>query len=487
MKGMNKLFAELSNRYKDVGKTQQEIIDQEYTLRMEQLELFKRYKIGSAKQISNLEAKIEIDLAKKKEDLAKKALEAEKERASNAIVSLKGGFTEMFLTLFGKGTLAAGITSIQESLATLTSTTSGKEALSSLGSSIISTVKSGADGAKEMLVGIGSTIGDALLPGFGGMIGSILDMLMMAPDKFKEAIQGFITAIPELISNLLMNAMNFGEIIFGALERVAERWPSMVQTLITNLVEKLADPMYMIRLVVGLIAAIIKGIPKIIGAFIQGIKNGIENIFTKIKKDFGNLGKVFKDLKDGFNKLIDKIKSFFGFGSSEDGKRSGLGKVVGGVKDFFKKLFYKGGLVGGGPSFTPDHPRYDKVPAMLSKGEIVLPKSVVNNGIPSIIDFVKKLSPHKETTTDLPKNFANGGIVGNVSTPMPLDRSMIGSREQPKVVVVNNSNQDNDDKLDAIIELLGRPQQIRSDVKVNQRAFAKIMLDIDRNNMRVTA
>jgi hypothetical protein len=50
----------------------------------------------------------------------------------------------------------------------------------------------------------------------------------------------------------------------------------------------------------------------------------------------------------------------------------------------------QGGYVGGGEVVEGDHPANDTVPAMLSPGEIVIPKSLVEASDEEILNFIKK-------------------------------------------------------------------------------------------------
>jgi len=136
----------------------------------------------------------------------------------------------------------------------------------------------------------------------------------------------------------------------------------------------------------------------------DGLKNVFvwvnDNIFQPIKDFFQGIIDAFKDVINGIGDAVGGVGDFFG------GIGDAVGGVVGSVGDFFG--FSQGGLVGGSPTSGKDSPKNDVYPAMLSQGEMVVPRSAVNGGLGDIMRFASNLLGEK------PKALAYGGMVEGV-------------------------------------------------------------------------
>jgi hypothetical protein len=114
----------------------------------------------------------------------------------------------------------------------------------------------------------------------------------------------------------------------------------------------------------------------------------------------------------------------------EGGQKSGLEKALGFLSPSAEgigaigSLFSKGGVVPGQPVVKGDSPKNDIVPAQLSPGEIVIPRSVVQGGREGMMEFLEqKLAEAKAMGQDKPtatsytdllqaRRLYCGGVVG---------------------------------------------------------------------------
>lgn len=300
------------------------------------------------------------------------------------------------------------------------------------------TITKGSEGAKDILVsGISKGI-DKLLPGVGEAVGPIVGAFAEGPKKVKEFVNGFLKSIPKIITNIIQSIPIFiAEFISGigvlldelilAMPRVIDALIASIPRLVDSLVAAgpsiirgaiLAMPQLSNSLVVAgpsIIQGAISAVPTL---SVELVKTGPEIIKSMISS-LGGFGQTFIDLgkkiiqgftqifsSDVFGKFKDfGVKIFEGFRDlisrfNPVSILSKLFKFDGGGKGVVEKFlnldfpgvrFAQGGLVGGTPRVKGDSEKNDTVRALLSPGEAVIPRSVINGGIESTIDFVKSL------------------------------------------------------------------------------------------------
>ncbi len=254
------------------------------------------------------------------------------------------------------------------------------------------------EGATGLIKGVATTIGSAFGPlgqSIAGLFTAFIDLFAQAPETFQKMIVSFITDIPKILGNIFKNlAFLFsGEFVIQVIKGLVENIPYMVQSYIEMYVSMITNPTYIMKIAGALIEGIIKLVPNIGQAFINGFKN--------IFKSFGsNIFEGFKDFIEKWNpvSLLSKLFKF------DSGGKGAVEKFLGFDFPFVK--FAKGGLVGGVFSSGGDSKSTDNVPAMLSIGEIVLPKSAINKGLGGIIKFLDEMGV-------VPK-FGFGGFVGSI-------------------------------------------------------------------------
>lgn len=131
----------------------------------------------------------------------------------------------------------------------------------------------------------------------------------------------------------------------------------------------------------------------------EGIKKGLEGageIFSKLG------GKIFDGLKSGLDGLGNVLSKLFKF---DGGGKGTVENFIG--MDFPFISFSKGGLVPGAASVSGDSMSNDTVPALLSPGEVVLPRSVLGD------EAFRRMVMMKLAGQEIPR-FAKGGVIGKV-------------------------------------------------------------------------
>lgn len=141
------------------------------------------------------------------------------------------------------------------------------------------------------------------------------------------------------------------------------------------------------------------------------IWDGLKSVFGEIFSWFKDVGaQIWEGLKGIWNKLVE---AFGKLGSAIwEGLKQTIKDVGGAIAKFFG--FAEGGIVPGQAS-GGDNPKNDKVPAMLSPGEAVIPRSLMAN--PEISTMIRDLLKNRQMpiasiSEAVPRlSMANGGMV----------------------------------------------------------------------------
>jgi hypothetical protein len=341
---------------------------------------------------------------------------------------------------------------------------------------------------KSRFQGIGGIITGALttyLGPLGQVLGNFITQLsLMGKDQTREFISEFVKSAPAFVKAI---AENLPEIIKGLFDVIKDpkfwmeagkAWFLTIRTLYINLYGELY------KAIAGILYDSFKGIidylDQLFGTglteFAQGfveslqqfvtnvgmairdafssslaglrdsIRDGIASIGEYLSSVFGDAGQRIADaIFEPVNKLIDFFTNFdfgklFDFGGGGGG--GFLGQVGSAVSNVGQSLgFAKGGIVpkyAANGMFVPKGT--DTVPAMLTAGELVVPR---------------------DTTSELQRFLANqnSGGTNNETTAMLM----------------------------SILQTVQKPIEVSSSVEVNQQAFANIILQLNRQNMRLTA
>lgn len=176
-------------------------------------------------------------------------------------------------------------------------------------------------------------------------------------------------------------------------------------------------------------AALWPGISKILGDLFNGIRDMFQGIVKAFGEVFNGLGDIFNNtikpifdgLKDAFDGIVNGMKNIFNklidiFNNLKIPQVDVSGRVLGQRFDFTLipamdlipgdiPNFAQGGIVQGMAAMAGDSTMNDKVLAMLSPGEAIIPRSAMEN--PVVAKMIKDIIAGKSV---LPK-FATGGIV----------------------------------------------------------------------------
>lgn len=229
---------------------------------------------------------------------------------------------------------------------------------------ITANIVKGAQGAQKFISGAVGAAADLIIPGIGGAVSEIVDVLSQGPEQTKKMVEEFARAIPEIIENL------------------AKSLPVLIETLVRELPPALAKAMPTVA--IGFSTALIANMPQIVKGFAQGL---------------------IEAAKQAGQALIDIIKDIPGdifggiSGSGSGGVFEGI-PVLGGIGDLFG--FAEGGRV-------PDLAQFegDRFPAKLNAGEQVFSKDLTADmeeflaenkaraATPNVLNIVLQVGPQQ--------------------------------------------------------------------------------------------
>jgi uncharacterized protein YoaH (UPF0181 family) len=347
-----------------------------------------------------------------------------------------------------------------------------QQKLAGLGLSIGQSVIAGGDEqAQKRNVGSAITAGVSAIPGAGQFLGPIASLASsiaaLSKEQAKEFAKGFARAVPEFVIALVDN---IPEIVEGFIEvlsdpgfwkRVAIAFSRATVFALTGGLAKFVQdaverigPAIAEKISSGFndffdnFGSVFENLFANIGAALESAFTGLANsvgtavlnavtaAFRPIQSVFIELQKAFQPLTDALNALKDNVDKIGGLGGSGGGRgviaetlgRAGISFSTGGV---VPKYAANGMFV---PRGT------DTVPAMLTPGELVVP-------------------------TDL---------VGQLAAFLSMQDGSNGVSQDTAI-------------LTAILQAVQSPTTVQTQVKVNQSAFADIILQLNRQNSRLSA
>jgi hypothetical protein len=299
---------------------------------------------------------------------------------------------------------------------------------------IANSIASGAKGAEDLVVGAIQTGLDMLVPGLGEALGPILRVFAQGPEATKKFVKEFMDSLPVLIENIILSLPAMIEAIGDNLDklllRLIEMTPELVYKLVLGSIKAVIAVIsgvarYFRDIIKAAWREVVKGAVTFLANFVvdfaksllRGIGKALSSLGGSLFKDLGKL--IFQGfiaaLTGGFNILGSLFKKIFGF---DGGGRGPVEKFLGFDFPFIK--FSSGGLVGGSAKTRGDSPLNDTIPALLSAGEVVVPRSAVSGGAGGIIDFLMGMGI-------MPKGFFLGGLIEDfVSTLAGGLGSLIG-------------------------------------------------------------
>lgn len=309
----------------------------------------------------------------------------------------------------------------------------------------------GEDGAKSLISdGIGA-IADTLLPGIGNVVSDIIGVLSQGPEKVQQFIEGFVRAAPQLIKGIIQSLPVLIRELAKGFKELVKEIPAIVQAFIEeipNIIAALIESIpYIAQALIeqgpNIIVGIFRGFGSLIGGFLEsGFKKAFDNFALKMLKLPEDLiNAIVEGLKEALKGITDISGGMLG-GDTGGGRllRSGVGAAllgpVGGVLGGLG--FAKGGLV---PEGYPD----DTYPARLTSGELVVPRQATK-------DF-------KEFMAD-----SRGG----------------GTSQDSELVAKVSA------LTDVVRQFVEKDQKVYAEVKLADKAFASILLDLSRRGLRTS-
>ncbi|NBW11273.1 MAG: phage tail tape measure protein [Caulobacteraceae bacterium] len=264
----------------------------------------------------------------------------------------------------------------------------------------------------------------------GNILASIFSTIWDSGKIVFEGVVGLFSNLWNTFKNVFTAVFNFGKSIFSGVidsfKAVFTFFRNVFDDPIAALKQFLAD----FKNIFSNIWDAFKEIPMKLW---EGIKNGASivwdtfkqlgaRIWEGLKEVFGEIGTWFKGIGtkiyEGFSEMFDKIADGFrNFGRNIwEGFKQIIKDTVGRLADWLGLA--EGGIVPGMALVSGDSAKNDVVPALLSPGEAVIPRSLMAN--PEINKMISDLLNNRQIPVSydigLPRMaFANGGIVPTIS------------------------------------------------------------------------
>jgi len=418
----------LQKKFANAGLDRVQILQKEQAATLKIVEDFAKKDIAAKKTAAKLKAQIELDFATKivaeeekiRAEQRKKELE-EIRRQKDRISSLISGDVQKIVTEIQVGGKLDTVVDF-----------------GAIGASITKAVSGGAEGAKKAVAGAFGAIANTLLPGIGQSVAEIVNFLAQGPEKVAATVEAFITAIPDIIANVIeaipallitifenldvfveQLLISLGEalqtliisipdIVFALIEAVpdvifamVEQIPVFIEKLLEGavmMVQKLVEnaPMIITKLVSSvpkiitsfisqlprITTEVIKALPKIATQFAIGLIKEAPNIAINIAKEFINqIPEIAKGIGEAAKEaILNAIPGGKGIESFLKDPGKALENVGKDIEGFFKDPIGSiGGFLGlqtGGmvPKGFPD----DSFPAALTSGEYVIDRDLTS-------------------------------------------------------------------------------------------------------------
>jgi hypothetical protein len=306
--------------------------------------------------------------------------------------------------------------------------------IAALAAGITKAATRGREGAVEVVSQVAGALADLILPGIGGAVAGIASFLATASkDQIKQLVKEFVSAIPEIIKAIAENIPVIIEALAEAFSR-PEFWTGLIEAL------AIAFRVISINLPIAIATAIFRGVAQLFKPLqdalgrlqnsLAGFANGFKDAIKPLTDALSSLRDGVASLTAPIQSLIDAIKNpggvFGGGGGGGGGVIGKIGKSLGFANGgIVPKYYAEGGFVSRGT---------DTVPAMLTPGELVAP-----------VDLTKRLDQYIDPEAK--------------------------AEEQAMLA--------------AIYQQVMSPIVVRTEAKVNQSAFADIILQLNRQNARL--
>ncbi len=346
-------------------------------------------------------------------------------------------------------------------------------------------------------------IGDAILPGIGGAVGGLAQLLAQGPEATKKFIKEFINSIPDII------------------QAIAESIPVVVEVFVDTMVNRggaarigiaiakaMAGQAIFARLGEQIFGKSGDELAKVIqsgateyaketqDSFTQAIQSfgptmasGLQDLGTTLVESFQGFDDLFNNALDGF---VDNLASEFGYFFSTLGSSlftfvasfpialvngvaeavrtifTGFDPLIGALRSLQSAVEKAGGVAGKGGG-----------QGLIAEGAAKLGKALgfAQGGIVPLYAASGAFVP--KGTDTVPAMLTPGELV--------VPRDMVGELGSFLSMQNGNSNTSDTAMIAAILSAVQAPIVVKTEAKVNQNAFADIILQLNRQNARMTA
>lgn len=475
-------------------------IDREINLK--KIKEFESQRVITAKKSSELKIKVESDFNKKVLDLAEKTgkeqVEIAKKVAEESRKIIQDAASTPIEFIIKGGALNA-------------------ETGAAIGVGIANSMLKGAEGARDLISkGIGA-IADTIIPGIGGAVSELVSLLSKGPDATKEMVRQFVEAVPDIIIAIaesipaVVEALVDSLINEGGIVRIAIAlaqamsglaiWKAIGKQLGIEVGNKLTDGARQLGIKIS--DGFKDGVARIGQAFVEfgnQMSSLFTNFFAGLDVAFANAAqKVWDAISGAFVGVYEGLSLFF---------ESAGQTLASAISNAFTNIFegLKSALSFEFPSIpTPAWIKdITEAPGKIGEAFIQIPDKIASavkealgiGGGGSNNSVVGKLqSGFKNISEGKLPRFAEGGYV-----PSGFPNDTFPARLTSNEFVVNNDltpklekfldgegNAVTNALLAKVIALLGQPMQVTTTANLNGKALADIILQLNRNNARLSA
>jgi len=280
----------------------------------------------------------------------------------------------------------------------------------------------------NILQPIANVVLSALKWVFENAVPSLVNFIMNGVVEVFKSVGLLATWILNALGEVFKSVGKLGMFIFNAVVWFVEQGVSLIGNLIAAAFKYIFNDL--LRIIADILKATLKFIfndlVNILGDILRAAFEALKEIFLKIGKwiweGFESVftlgGNISADTGGGnfisnVFRNIDPTNSKGIVGSTVKTVSDAVGDAISWVGG----LFYNGGMVPGLAMVSGDSKTNDVVPAMLSPGEIVLPRSIVDGSMVDMIRFIRQAKGESVSLQSpmSPSTFANGGLVGNLN------------------------------------------------------------------------
>jgi hypothetical protein len=364
-----------------------------------------------------------------------------------------------------------------------------QEMIDNLAPTLLTATTKGAEGARAAIVTLGAAAADSFMPGLGKVVGPFLDMFSKGPEYTKKMVSEFVRSIPIIIDNII-----------ASLPAITEALAETIPEVVTAFSVKVFTGESLVIFTRGLLKAFaivpkemakgflegIKTFPKtIVGSFIKEMPRIIAEFISGAAKFIGVI------LEGAFKYVVIILEGAVDFVAEIlIGAAKFTAEIIRGAAIFVWNIVgsayqFVAGIVAGAGRFVDE--LVAQIPAaggILSGGggggfNIIDPGSWFAKGGLVMPQYAEKgmLTPFVPRGTDtVPSMLTPGEYV--------VDRSL--TRKLTDYLNAQEKISNNEVILTQILFELKKPQTINTEITLNKKTFADLLLDLSRNNARVT-